>query len=345
MSVVKLVLNEVVRRFPLTGDLTISKLHNYVSQYFPSLVNFRMNYIDEENDTISLADDSDLREALRVAKNFKNGILRIQLVATNPPHASQPTSSENQLKDQFLQTIRQLKTSIPLLNAINEEAIASQIFNSQNSQMPIVLGPYTQTLNLDPICLTQTMNQQLPQIISTVLSQMGPLLGTMMMAPSSNTPFCIPSPAQAQSVGCNPPTFFAPTQASANPFTAPLNPSQSQSQSPQTSFTQTLNAVPTNQEIEAATPILPPISSEPLSGISTTVPDSLNIQPPEPIQTQETPSLTPFEAQFFEERPFQYEEELKVLEGMGFSSRGQLIWRLKKFKGNLAAVVDDLLSE
>jgi len=311
-----------------------------------------MNYIDEENDTISLSDDSDLREALRVAKNFKNGILRIQLVASNSLRsAPQPTGSENphnQIKEQFLQTFRQLKTSIPLLTAINEEEIASQIFNSQSSITPIVLGPYTQAFNLDPACLTQTVHQQLPQIISTVLSQMGPLLGTMMMAPPSSNPFCTPFPNSSQNQPFGTQSSSNPNQPPTQPQPQPQPQPQFQPQSQpyvQTFSTQSvcsLDVASTNQEPETLNSIQP-THSQPSSVFSTIVPPSSGMRAPE--STQETPSLTPFEAQFFEEKPFQYEEELKVLEGMGFTVRSQLIWRLKKFKGNLAAVIEDLLME
>ena len=58
-----------------------------------------------------------------------------------------------------------------------------------------------------------------------------------------------------------------------------------------------------------------------------------------------TPVLTPFEEHFFDEEPFPYEKEMQLLVGMGFNSPSQLVWRLKKFKGNLEAVLDDLLRE
>lgn len=81
---IKIVYNTEIRRVPICTSLEFEDLKTYVKQLFPSLVKFLFKYVDEEGDKVTVTNNSELSEALRIAQDSKS-IFRLLVIPTEVP--------------------------------------------------------------------------------------------------------------------------------------------------------------------------------------------------------------------------------------------------------------------
>jgi len=239
--VLKIKYGEDTRRISVDLPLTIKQLFGILQEIFPTLGQFTVKYVDEDNDYITVSSDLELREALNVANKQQNNILRlfvfdkagaskpVPVEESKPAPSSQSGTTPsfpfaswftdpnvvNPLFSQLFANPQLLNVMPHLINGFvanpqlwsSVPALLQSLLNSSNNNnaLPKEVEAFLQQLGLaNNATVTDAVRQALSNTyIKELLSQFAARIGGAQPATTSSTPVEKPVHHRIVCDGCN----------------------------------------------------------------------------------------------------------------------------------------------